>query len=142
VYEPDAENPSRALGAFSAGAAVRANVRLSQQLKADPERRWISAIRVNRRVRRGDLPSPVPRHPPAPLTERQRDESSKNRGFAKPALYTEDLVSDVRGRYPPSGPPRPQKKSPVYTGDFEEGGPVGDAGLAVDAHQWPDRERA
>ena len=51
-------------------------------------------------MRRGDLPSPVPRHPPAPLTERQRDESSKNRGFAKPALYTEDLASDVRGRYP------------------------------------------
>ena len=27
-------------------------------------------------------------------------EPSKNRGFAKPALYTEDLASDVRGRYP------------------------------------------
>ena len=24
----------------------------------------------------------------------------ENRGFAKPALYTEDLASDVRGRYP------------------------------------------
>ena len=68
-------------------------------------------------------------------------EPSKNRGFAKPALYTEDLASDVRGRYPPSGPPRPQKKSPVYTDDFEQGGPVGDAGLAVDARQWPNRER-
>ena len=50
-------------------------------------------------------------------------EPSRNRGFAKPAVYTEGLASDVRGRYPPSGQPDPFEKSLVYTGGFDQGGP-------------------
>jgi hypothetical protein len=49
-------------------------------------------------------------------------EPSRNRGFAKSLVYTEDLSRDGLGRYPPGRLSQPGQKSPGYAGDFGEGG--------------------